>query len=115
MQNCTKLTVQELKHSELQLLKWSQQYIVVPFLNMKLIAKTDKEGLIRDHGCLENARLSLLKDIRNEIVLPRDYQLPILFLHHLHQKRGHWGYKALCTEQGKRFGLLASGKWLGLL
>jgi len=77
-------------HSELQLLKWSQLPIDIPSLDKKLIAKTDEEGLIRAHGHLENARI-LPKDMRNLIVLPRDHQLAILLLRHLHRKRGHCG------------------------
>ncbi len=69
------LTVQELLHSESQLLKWRQLHQDVPHLDNKLIAKTDKKGLIRAHGRLEkckNARI-LPKDIRNPIELRRDH------------------------------------------
>ena len=103
------LTVQELKHSELQLLKWSQLNIDVPRLDEKLIAKTDEEGLIRAHGRLENARI-LPRDMRNPIVLPRDHQLAILLLRHLHQKRGHCGYKSLMHEARRKFWIIGLKK-----
>ncbi|KAL9977067.1 hypothetical protein ACROYT_G014432 [Oculina patagonica] len=88
------LTVQKLLHSESQLLKWSHLHKDVSHLDKKLIAKTDKEGLIRAHGRLENARI-LPKEIGNLIKLPRDHQLAILLLRHLHQKQGHCSYKRL--------------------
>ena len=66
-------------------------------LDEKLIATTDEEGLIRARGRLENARI-LPKDMRNPVVLPRDHTLAILLLRHLHQKRGHCGYKSLMHE-----------------
>jgi len=103
------LTVQELKHSELQLLKWSQLPIDIPRLDEKLIAKTDEEGLIRAHGRLENARI-LPKDMRNPIVLPRDHQLAILLLRHLHRKRGHCGYKSLMHEARRKFWIIGLRK-----
>ena len=49
------LTVQDVKRSQLQLLKWSQLYIDVQHVDEKLMAKADDEGLIRAHGRLENA------------------------------------------------------------
>ena len=55
------LTVQDVKRSELQILKWSQLHLDVSQLDEKLIATTDEEGLIRAHGRLENARI-LTKD-----------------------------------------------------
>ena len=86
------LTVQELKCSELQLLKWSQLHIDLQHLDKKLITKTDDEGLTRAHGRLENARI-LPKDMRNPVVLPRGHLIAILLLCHLHGKRGHCGYE----------------------
>ena len=90
-------TVQDLKRSELQLLKWSQLHLDVSQLEEKLIATTNEKGLIRAHGRLENARI-LPKDMRNPVVLPRDHPLAILLLRHLHWKRGHCGYKSLIHE-----------------
>lgn len=84
------LTVQELKGSESQLLKWCQLHLNVSLLDEKLIAKTDQEGLIRAHGHLENVGV-LPQDMRNPIILPKDHQLAILLLRHLHQKREHCG------------------------
>ncbi|KAL9977063.1 hypothetical protein ACROYT_G014427 [Oculina patagonica] len=99
------LTVQELLHSASQLLKWSQLHKdVLPHLDKRLIAKTDKEGLIRAHGRLEkckNARI-LLKEIRNPIELPRDHQLAIFLLRHLHQKQGHCSYKRLMHKNHRK-------------
>ena len=94
--NCS-LTVQELMQAELQLSKWSQKHINVQSLDKKLITSMDEEGLIRAHGHLENARI-LPKDVRNPVVLPRDHQLTILLLRHLHCKRGHCGYKSLMRK-----------------
>ena len=90
------LTVQDLKRSELQLLKWSQLHLDVSQLEEKLITTTDKKGL-RAHGRLENARI-LPKDMRNPVVLPRDHPLAILLLRHLHPKHRHCGYKSLMLE-----------------
>lgn len=84
------LTVQELMHSKLQLLKWSQKHINLQSLGKKLIASIDEEGLTRAHGLLENARI-LPRNMRNPVVLPRDHQLTILLLRHLQHKRGHCG------------------------
>lgn len=50
------LTIQELVHSELQLLKWSRRHISSQSLDKKLITNMDEEGLIRAHGHLKNAR-----------------------------------------------------------
>ena len=91
------LTVQDLKRSKLQLLKWSQLHLDVSQLDEKLIVTTDEEGLIRAHGRLENARI-LPNDIRNPVVLPKDHPLAILLLRHLHRKRGHCSYKSLMHE-----------------
>ena len=103
------LTVQGLKRSELQLLKWSQLHLDVSQLDEKLIATTDEEGLIRAHGRLENARI-LPKDMRNPVVLPRDHPLAILFLRHLHRKRGHCGYKSLMHEAGRTLWIIGLRK-----
>ena len=91
------LTFQDLKRSELQLLKWSQLHLDVSQLDEKLIATMNEEGLIRTHSRLENARI-LPKDMRNPVVLPRDHPLAILLLRQLHRKRGHCGYKSLLHE-----------------
>ena len=103
------LTVQELMQAELQLLKWSQKHINVQSLDKKLIASMDEEGLIRAHGRLENARI-LPKDMRNPVVLPRDHQLTILLLRHLHRKRGHCGYKSLMHEARRKYWIIGLRK-----
>ena len=69
----------------------------------------DDEGLIRAHGCLENARI-LPKDTRNPVVLPRDHQLTILLLCHLHHKRGHCGYKSLMHEARRKYWIIVLRK-----
>ena len=71
-------------------------------LKMEPAASKDEEGLIRAHGHLENARI-LPKDMRNPVVLPRDHQLMILLLRHLHSKRGHCGYKSLMHEARRKY------------
>ena len=98
------LTVQELMQAELQLLKWSQKHI-----NVQSLASMDEEGLIRAHGRLENARI-LPKDMRNPVVLPRDHQLTILPLCHLHSKRGHCGYKSLMHEARRKYWIIGLRK-----
>ena len=103
------LTVQELKRSELQLLKWSQLHIDLQRLDEKLIAKADDEGLIRAHGRLENARI-LPKDMRDPVVLPRDRPIANLLLHPLHRKRGHCGYKSLMHETRRTFWIIGLRK-----
>ena len=103
------LTVQDLKRSELQLLKWSQLHLDVSQLDEKLIATTDEEGLIRAHGRLENARI-LPNDIRNPVVLPKDHPLAILLLRHLHRKRGHCSYKSLMHEARRTLWIIALRK-----
>ena len=99
------LTVQELMQAQLRLLKWSQKHINVQSLDKKLIASMDEEGIIRAHGRLENARI-LPKDMRNPVVLPRDHQLTILLLQHLHRKRGHCGYKSLMHEARRKYWII---------
>ena len=69
----------------------------------------DDEGLIRAHGRLENARI-LPKDTRNPVVLPRDHQLTILLLCHLHHKRGHCGYKSLMHEARRKYWIIVLRK-----
>ena len=103
------MTVQELKQSELQLLKWSQLHIDLQHLDEQFIAKTDDEGLIRAHGRLENARI-LPKDMRNPVVLPRGHKIAILLLHHLHGKRGHCGYKNLMHEARRTYWIIGLRK-----
>lgn len=61
--------------------------------------------LIRAHGRLENARI-LPRGMRNLIVLPRDHQLAILSLHHLHLKWGHCSYKSLMHEARQKFWII---------
>ena len=72
------LTVQQLIHSELQLLKWGQLCIDVPRVDEKLIDKPDEKGLIRAHDSL----------------------------HHLQQKRGHCGYKSLMHDERRKFWII---------
>lgn len=47
------LTVQEVKRSEVQVLKWSQLHIDLQHLDEKLIAKPDDEGLIKFMAALK--------------------------------------------------------------
>ena len=99
------LSVQELKDSEIQLFKWSQLHLDVILLDKKLVVKTDQNGLLRVHGRLEDVR-SLPEDMRNPILLPRDHQLVNSLLRHLHEKRGHCGYKSLIHEARKKFWII---------
>ena len=91
------ITVQELKESENQLFKWSQFHLKPSVVDKKLIPSLDENGIIRAHGRLEHVRL-LLQEMRNPVILPRDHPLVRLLLRHLHEKRGHCGYKSLIHE-----------------
>ena len=91
------ITVQELKESENQLFKWSQFHLKPSVVDKKLIPSLDENGIIRAHGRLEDVRL-LPQEMRNPVILPRDHPLVLLLLRHLHEKRGHCGYKSLIRE-----------------
>ena len=91
------ITVQELKESENQLFRWSQLHLDPSAIDKKLIPKPDGDGLLRAHGRLEDARM-LPQELRNPIILPRNHLLVELLLRHLHDKRGHCGYKSLMYE-----------------
>ena len=91
------ITVQELKESENQLFKWSQFHLKPSVVDKKLIPSLDENGIIRAHGRLEDVRL-LPQEMRNPVILPRDHPLVRLLLRHLHEKRGHCGYKSLIHE-----------------
>lgn len=91
------ITVEELKESENQLFKWSQFHLKPSVVDKKLIPSLDENGIICSHGRLEDVRL-LPQEIRNPVILPRDHPLVRLLLRHLHEKRGHCGYKSLIHE-----------------
>ena len=91
------ITVQELKESENQIFKWSQLHLKPSVVDKKLIPSLDENGIIRAHGRLEDVRL-LPQEMRNPVILPRDHPLARLLLRHLHEKRGHCGYKSLIHE-----------------
>ena len=95
-------TVQELKESENQLFKWSQLHLNPSVIDKKLIPSLDENGLIRAHGRLEDVR-SLPQEMRNPVILPRDHLLVKLLLRHLHDKRGHCGYKSLIHEARRKY------------
>ena len=48
--------------------------------------------------------------MRNPAVLPRDHQLTILLLRHLHSKRGHCGYKSLMHEVRRKYWIIGLRK-----
>ena len=91
------ITVQELKDSENQLFKWSQLHLKPSVVDKKLIPSLDENGIIRAHGRLKDVRL-LPQEMRNPVILPRDHPLVRLLPRHLHEKRGHCGYKSLIHE-----------------
>ena len=62
-------------------------------------------GLLRAHGRLEDAR-SLPQEMRNPVILPRDHLLVKLLLRHLHDKRGHCGYKSLIHEARRKYWII---------
>ena len=41
--------------------------------------------------------------MRNPVILPRDHLLVKLLLHHLHDMRGHCGYKSLIHEARRKY------------
>ena len=86
-----------MKESENQLFKWSQFHLKPTVVDKKLIPSLDENGIIRAHGRLEDVRL-LPQEMRNPVILPRDHPLVRLLLRHLHEKRGHCGYKSLIHE-----------------
>ena len=108
------ISVGELKHSENLLFKWTQRKIDPNTIDEKLVAQENEDGILKAHGRLENIR-SLPKEMRNPIILPRNHQLVNVLLLHLHEKRGHCGYKSLMYESRKRFwiiGLRSAAKFL---
>ena len=109
------LTTQELKQSETTLFKWCQQDFETKTLDKKLKVGIDETtGLLRAYGRLENIK-SLPKDMRQPIIIPRNHPLGNQILRHLHEKRGHCGYKSLIYEMRKRFwmvGVRSSAKHL---
>ena len=98
------LTVQELKASETQLIKWCQLNLDTK-LDDKLIPKADQDGVIRAHGRLEDIR-SLPQDLKNPVILPRNHQFVELLLKHLHAKRCHCGYKSLMYETRRKYWII---------
>ena len=96
------ISVSELKSSENLLFKWCQVNLDIASIEKKFVAKEDQGGLMRVHGRLEDIR-SLPDDMRNPVVLPRNHPLVYLLLRHLHQNRGHCGYKSLMHEARRRF------------
>ena len=107
--NKSPISPQELRESELQMLKWCQQMINIDTVDKKLIPTADEQGLLCAHGRLENIR-SLPKEMRKPIILPRGHQMVNLLLKHLHEKRAHCGYKSLVYESRKRFWIVGVRK-----
>ena len=99
------ITVQELKESENQLFKWSQLHLDPSVIDKKLIPNLNENGLLRAHGRLEDAR-SLPQEMRNPVILPLDHLLVKLLLRHLHDKRGHCGYKSLIHEARRKYWII---------
>ena len=99
------ITVQELKESENQLLKWSQLRLDPCVIVKKLIPSLEEDGLIWAHGQLEHAR-TLPQEVRNPVILPSDYLLFRLLLRHLHNKRAHCGYKSLIHEARRKYWII---------
>ena len=44
--------------------------------------------------------------MRNPVILPRDHPLVGLLLRHLHEKRGHCGYKSLIHEARRNYWII---------
>jgi len=103
------ILTQELRDSELQMLKWCQQTINIDTVDKKLIPTTDEQGLLRAQGRLENIR-SLPSEMRRPIISPKDHQMVNLLLKHLHEKRAHCGYKSLVYESRKQFWIVGVRK-----
>jgi len=98
------ITVEELRKSEQQLIKWCQSHLNVTKLP-ELKLKLDDNGLVRAHGRLE-AITSVPKDMRNPIVLPAKHKLVDLILQDIHDRRGHCGYKSLIHESRRKFWII---------
>ena len=86
--NKSPISPQELRESELQLLKWCKQTINIDTVDKKLIPASNEQGLLCAHGRLENIR-SLPNEIRKPIILARSHQMVNLLLKHHHEKRAH--------------------------
>ena len=99
------ITVEELKESENLLFRWSQLDLDSLVFNKKLIPKLDENGLPRAHGRLEDAS-SLPRELRNPVILPSDNLLVKLLLRHLHDMRGHCGYKSLIHEARRMYWII---------
>ena len=95
------ISVKEFKKSENLLFKWSQLKIDHDTLSKKLAVRRDENGILRDHGRLENVNLP--DDVRNPVVLTKNDRLTHLLLLHLHEKRAHCGYQSLMYEARKKF------------
>ena len=99
------ITIQELKESENQLFRWSQFHLKSSVVDQKLIPSLDENGIIRAHGRLEVVRL-LPQEMRNPVILSFDHPLVQLLLPHLHEKRGHCGYKSLIHEARRNYWII---------
>ena len=94
------ITVSELQDSENQLFKWCQCHLVLSALK-EVVPKTDKGGLLRAHGRLEEVK-TIPDEMRNPIILPSKHKLVHLFLQNLHERRGHCGYQSLVHESRRK-------------
>ena len=107
--NKSPISPQDLRESEIQMLKWCQQTINIDTVDKKLIPTSDEQGLLYAHGRLENIR-SLPNEMRKPITLPRGHRMINLLLKHLHEKRVHCGYKSLVYESRKCFWIVGVRK-----
>ena len=94
--NKSPISPQELRESELQMLKWCQQTINIDTVDKKLIPTSDEQGL--------------WNEMRKPIILPRGHQMVNLLLKPLHEKRAHSGYKSRVYESRKRFWIVGVRK-----
>jgi hypothetical protein len=108
------LSVNEIEESEKLFFKWAQTEQDPSKIDKKLLAKIDDEGILRALGRLEKIR-TLPCDMRNPIILPRNYPLVVLLVKHLHEISGHCGYQRLIHKARRKYwiiGLRKTAKYL---
>jgi hypothetical protein len=98
------ITVEELEKSEKLVFRWGQCQLDVNTLNKQINAKLGDDGLLREHGRLEDIR-SLPSDMRNPMILPRNQPLAYLHLRHICTKLDDIvDANVWCTKKERNFG-----------
>ena len=104
--NTSPISPEVLRESKLHMFKLWQEKINLNTVDQKLMSKPDEQGLSRAYGRLENIR-SLPNEMRNSIILPKEYQVVDLLLKRLNAKRT---FKGLIYESRKCFWIVGVQK-----